>query len=50
MKYDVGVALVVAHSPVYLYGGYAADRYLVKQNAPVGQLHDGPYIGLGLKI
>jgi len=50
MKYDAGVALVVAHSPVYLYGGYAADRYLVKQNAPVGQLHDGPYIGLGLKI
>jgi hypothetical protein len=50
MKYDIGAALVIAHSPVYLYGGYAADRYLVKQNAPVGQVHDGPYIGLGLKI
>jgi hypothetical protein len=50
MKYDIGAALVIAHSPVYLYGGYAADRYFVKQNAPVGQIHDGPYIGLGLKI
>jgi hypothetical protein len=49
-KYDIGAALVIAHSPVYLYGGYAADRYTVKQNAPVGQIHDGPYIGLGLKI
>ena len=49
-KYDIGAALVVAHSPVYIYGGFAADRYTVKQNAPIGQLHDGPYIGLGLKI
>jgi len=49
-KYDIGLAIVVAHSPAYLYGGYAADRYTVKQNAPIGQIHDGPYIGLGLKI
>ena len=50
VKYDVGVALVIKHSPVYLYGGFAGEQYAQKQNAPVGQTHDGPYIGLGLKI
>jgi hypothetical protein len=49
-KYDIGVALVIAHSPVYVHGGYAADQYTVKQNAPIGQVHAGPYIGLGVKI
>jgi hypothetical protein len=50
MKYDVGMALVFAHSPVFVHGGFAADQYTVRQNAPVGQLHAGPYIGLGVKI
>ncbi len=50
IKYDVGVALVAAHSPVYLYGGYAGDHYAAIMNAPIGQIHDGPYVGLGLKI
>jgi hypothetical protein len=50
LKYDIGVALVIAHSPVFLHGGYAGDRYNVHQNAPVGQVHTGPYIGLGVKI
>ena len=49
-KYDVGLALVLKHSPVYLYGGFAADQYSVKQNAPIGQTHNGPYIGLGVKL
>ncbi len=49
-KYDVGLALVMKHSPVYLYGGFAADQYAVKQNAPIGQTHNGPYIGLGVKL
>jgi hypothetical protein len=50
IKYDIGLALVIAHSPVYVHGGYAADQYYVKQNAPIGQVHAGPYIGLGVKI
>jgi hypothetical protein len=50
LKYDIGAALVIAHSPVYLYGGYAGDTYSAKQNAPIGQIHDGPYVGLGVKI
>lgn len=50
LKYDIGVALVVAHSPVYIHGGYSGDRYYVHDNAPVGQVHSGPYIGVGVKI
>jgi hypothetical protein len=50
LKYDVGLALVFAHSPVYLQGGFSGDDYAVKQNAPIGQTHDGPYIGLGVKF
>ena len=50
MKYDIGIALVLAHSPVFLHGGFSADVYTVKQNAPIGQIHAGPYIGFGVKI
>lgn len=50
LKYDIGVALVLGHSPLYLYGGVSGDRYTAKLNAPIGQTHGGPYIGLGLKI
>ena len=50
MKYDIGLALSSAHFPIYLYGGYAGDRYTAKQNAPIGQTHNGPYLGLGLKF
>jgi len=50
LKYDIGVALVIAHSPVYIHGGYSGDRYYVHENAPIGQVHTGPYIGLGVKI
>jgi copper amine oxidase-like protein len=50
LKYDVGLALATARSPLYIYGGIAGDRYTTKQNAPIGQTHDGPYIGLGVKI
>lgn len=49
-KFDIGLALVAAHSPVYLYGGVAGDHYTAKQNAPIGQTHDGPYLGLGVKL
>jgi hypothetical protein len=49
-KYDIGASLVLGSSPVYLYGGFSGIRYTVKQNAPIGQTHDGPYLGLGVKI
>lgn len=50
VKYDIGLSLVSAHSPLYVYGGFNGDHYIVKQNAPIGQTHDGPYIGLGVKL
>jgi len=50
LTYDVGATLVARHVPVYLFGGYGGNRYTVKQNAPIGQTHSGPYIGLGVKI
>lgn len=50
VKYDLGAALVWEHSPAYLYGGFNGDRYRAKQNAPVDQTHDGPYIGLGVTL
>jgi hypothetical protein len=50
IKYDMGLALVVAHSPLYLYGGFMGDHYGAKENAPISQIHDGPYLGLGLKF
>jgi hypothetical protein len=50
LKYDVGLALVAPRLPVYLYGGYMGDHYGAKQNAPIGQTHDGPYAGLGVKF
>jgi hypothetical protein len=50
LKYDVGLSLVAARFPVYLYGGFSGDRYIAKQNAPIGQTHDGPYLGLGVKF
>jgi hypothetical protein len=49
-KYDVGVALVPAHFPVYLYGGFNGDQDTAKQDAPIGQTHNGPYVGLGVKL
>jgi hypothetical protein len=49
-KYDIGLALVVEHSPLYLYGGFSGDRYIAKQNAPISQTHSGPYLGLGVKF
>lgn len=50
LKYDVGLALAFSHFPIYLYGGFAGDRYTAKQNAPIGQTHNGPYLGLGVKL
>ncbi|MDQ6767394.1 MAG: copper amine oxidase N-terminal domain-containing protein [Candidatus Eremiobacteraeota bacterium] len=50
LKYDLGLAFVVARSPVYVYGGFSGDQYVQKQNAPIGQTHSGPYVGLGVKF
>ena len=50
VKYHVGIDLVLAHSPVYIDGGFEGERYSVHRDAPIGQSHDGPYLGLGVKI
>ncbi len=49
-KLDIGLTLVLRHFPLYLYGGYGGDQYGAKENAPIGQTHDGPYLGLGIKF
>lgn len=49
-KLDIGLAFVLKNFPVYLFGGFSGDQYTAKQNAPIGQTHDGPYLGLGVKI
>jgi hypothetical protein len=50
VKYDLGLAYVFGNSPVYINGGFSGDQYSAGQNAPVGQIHAGPYLGLGVKI
>jgi hypothetical protein len=50
VKYDLGLTLIMTNFPVYLYGGFSGDRYTTKQNAPIGQTHSGPYIGLGVRF
>ena len=50
IKYDVGVALALREVPVYVYGGLNGDRYSAEGNAPIGQTHDGPYVGVGAKL
>lgn len=50
LKYDLGLALAWTDSPVYIHAGFGGNRYTAKQNAPIGQTHDGPYIGLGVKL
>ena len=47
-KLDAGLALVLRNFPVYLFGGFSDDAYTAKQNAPVGESHAGPYLGLGI--
>jgi hypothetical protein len=48
--YDVGLTFVAARFPIYLFGGYAGNQWAAKQNAPIGQTHNGPYAGLGVKL
>lgn len=49
-KYDIGLDLALSRFPIYLYGGYAADMWTAKANAPIGQTHNGPYAGVGIKF
>jgi hypothetical protein len=49
-KYDIGLQLVAKKFPVYLYGGVSGDHYAANRSAPIGQTHDGPYLGLGVKL
>jgi hypothetical protein len=45
LKYDIGIYF---GGTVYGMLGYSGDRMTVKQNAPIGQTHSGPYVGLGI--
>ena len=49
-KYDIGLALSEKKLPVYLYGGWSGNAYWARNNAPGGQTHSGPYIGLGVRF
>jgi hypothetical protein len=48
LKYDIGINY--GPSKLYVILGYSGDRYTVKQNAPIGQTHSGPYAGLGFRF
>jgi hypothetical protein len=48
VTYNIGVDY--GASKVYLIAGFNGDYYNVKQNAPIGQSHAGPYLGLGFRF
>jgi len=48
LKYQIGGTFSFGTSPLFLDFGFLGDRMNNKNNAPVGQTHNGPYIGLGL--
>jgi hypothetical protein len=48
LKYTIGGTFDFGTSPLYLDFGFMGDRGTVKQNAPIGYTHNGPYVGLGL--
>jgi hypothetical protein len=50
LKYDVGVSLALGKSPFFLEGGYAAEHFSIKTNAPSATQISSPYVGLGLHI
>jgi hypothetical protein len=50
VRYDIGLAYVLARSPAYLFSGFGGERFGTIQNAPVTQLHVGPYAGLGFRL
>jgi hypothetical protein len=50
LRYDLGLAFALSRSPLYAQLGYSGDRYGARQNAPIGQTHNGPYLGLGVKF
>lgn len=45
--YQIGATINVGKSPLFLDAGYAGDKLRAK-SAPVGVLHQGPFVGLGL--
>ncbi len=48
LKYQIGGTFGFGKSPLFLDFGFLGDRMTNKDNAPIGQTHNGPYIGLGL--
>ncbi len=47
-RYQFGGMWVIAHSPVYLDIGYMGDHGIAKADSPIGFLHQGGYVGLGI--
>jgi Copper amine oxidase N-terminal domain len=48
IKYDIGFTYGAGR--IYLNAGWNGDRWNTKQNAPVNQTHNGPYVGLGVRF
>ncbi|MBD5655579.1 MAG: copper amine oxidase N-terminal domain-containing protein [Candidatus Eremiobacteraeota bacterium] len=45
-----GVGLTYAVGPLFLDAGFRGDHLKKKSDAPVDVAHDGPYVGLGLRL
>ena len=50
LKYQIGAAITIPKSPIFIDLGFVGDTGRNKSNAPGGFTHAGPYIGLGLSF
>jgi hypothetical protein len=48
--YNVGVDVVLGHSPVFIEAGWTGTGGTNKSNAPAGFSANGPFVGLGIKF
>jgi hypothetical protein len=49
-NYNVGGALAVPNTPVFLTAGIVGDHYLRKQNAASDATHFSPQLGIGAHL
>lgn len=50
LKYDIGVDVPIAQSPLYLAAGFSGDRFYHRQGVNIDQTHAGPYVALGIRF
>ncbi|MGH7709075.1 MAG: copper amine oxidase N-terminal domain-containing protein [Vulcanimicrobiaceae bacterium] len=50
LKYQIGGAYRFGATPVFLDFGFEGDRGNARDAAPIGFTHNGPFVGLGIKI